>query len=103
MKNSSFKRKILKVALIIKIIIIFFKLMINFLVLILEYMEFRIKIRIIKYFYERNIRKNLEKYGIRRDIAIKISKELSQIEYYTVKNLISIRGIRGIMKFIERS
>ncbi|MEM2136803.1 MAG: hypothetical protein QXI93_02470 [Candidatus Methanomethylicia archaeon] len=98
MKKLSIRKKILKITLILEIILIIFKLVINALILILEFMEFKVKIRITRYFYERGMRRNLERYGIRGDVAIKISKEISQREYAIIKDLTTMRNFMKIFR-----
>lgn len=98
MKKSSIRKNILRIILIFEIILIIFKLIINAIILMLEFMEFKIKIRITRYFYERGMRRNLERYGIRGDVAIKISKEIAQREYAIIKDLTAMRNFMNIFR-----
>lgn len=85
--------KTVKVISIISIALIMVKILLNSVVILMELYELKLKIKIRCYIYKRKMRRIMENYGIPKDIADRLLKNIFEEELKIINNLLSIRGL----------
>jgi len=89
--------KIVKVISIISIALIMVKILLNSIVILMELYELKMKMKIRCHIYKWKMCRIMENYGIPKDIANRLSKDILKEELKVINNLLSIRGLMKIL------
>jgi len=90
--------KIRAIIIILSMILIIFKVILNSMIILMEIYEVKLKMKIKYRIYKWKIRRILENYGITRELADEISKNIFEEEYKMVNSLLSLRGLMKIFR-----
>jgi len=90
--------KIRAIIIILSMTLLIFKVILNSMIILMEIYEMKLKMKIKYRIYKWKIRRILGNYGITRELADEISKNIFEEEYKMVNSLLSLRGLMKIFR-----